>query len=153
MFVIFHESLLKTFQMDASDSFQDSEEEKEKRIDTSWFLTKEEMINYLNDPRRKERKKLNPTEAIYQRGRRHRGFTQVSKGFGSTPSPSPTKSQTGSPTILEESMDSLSKDQSDVDASNDIVSSGRIPDDSLTSTKHCLTFYCFFIKVYEIYIV
>ena len=56
------------------------EHEEEEIIDTSWFLTKEEMVQYLNDPARHARSEQRPTEAIFQKGRNHRGFTIVRKG-------------------------------------------------------------------------
>ena len=109
--------------MKSSDDFDDDDDEEEERIDTSWFLTKEEMMNFLNDPARNERKILNPTEAIYQHGRQHRGFTQI------------IKTQQRSPTIIEETIDSLSNDFSDLDANKDNASSPSSPDGSFLSLQ------------------
>ena len=63
--------------MDPIESSVDSdpEDKYEKKIDTSWFLNQEEMLKYINDPARKKKRELNPTEAIYQHGRMHRGFS------------------------------------------------------------------------------
>ena len=118
----------------------DPEDKYEKKIDTSWFLNQEEMLKYINDPARKKKRELNPTEAIYQHGRMHRGFSLNQKrGNRKVRNPSPTKTQEerrGSPTIVEETADSLAKDLIDLTASVNGVHNGPTFDNSfLALTK------------------
>ena len=54
-------------------------EKEEKFVDTSWFLTKEDIVRYLEDPERNVQKELRPTDAIFRNGRAHRGFTIIKK--------------------------------------------------------------------------
>ena len=64
------------------DEFHDdsilSEEEDVDKIDTSWFISKDEILDYLqgkaSNPRGKKSSN-NPTEVIYQNRKKHRGWT------------------------------------------------------------------------------
>ena len=91
----------------------DEDDDDVDKIDTSWFISKEEILDYLqgktSSPRGKQSN--NPTEVIYQNRKKHRGWT-IRKNNITAPDKSPKMSTI--PNINTNLIDNILESESEI---------------------------------------